>query len=337
MKLVRLDDLPWETWTSPKGTLRGRGREISWALGAIPDAPTGAGGHPFDLEFGVLEPGISGCPFHAHSSQWELFVIHRGSGIVRHGASRTQVRAGDAVLHPAGPEAHQLINTGATELEYFLIADNPAVDVWHYPDSAKWGYRPDGGYFRKHPVDYYLDEEDGVAAEAPPAAVPEPTAAQRARFVSIDSIQEETRLSPKGRFGSHVRDISLALGGTRDVGTWGGGHPFDLQLRRVPPGRAVCPRHAHAAQWELFFVLGGAARVRSGDEQHDVGPGHAFLQPPGTAHQILNTGAGDLLFYVLADNPPTDSCYYPDSDKWMIRTPRKCFRMQEVDYFDGEE
>ena len=134
-----------------------------------------------------------------------LFVIHRGSGIVRHGASRTQVRAGDAVLHPAGPEAHQLINTGATELEYFLIADNPAVDVWHYPDSAKWGYRPDGGYFRKHPVDYYLDEEDGLAAEAPPAAVPEPTAAHRARFVSIDSIQEETRLSPKGRFGSFRR------------------------------------------------------------------------------------------------------------------------------------
>lgn len=62
-----------------------------------------------------------------------------------------------------------------------------------------------------------------------------------------------------------------------------------------------------------------------------------FMQPPGTAHQIVNTGAEDFIFHVIADNSPADSTWYPDSKKWMMKPERKVFRMTEVDYFDGEE
>ena len=147
---------------------------------------------------------------------------------------------------------------------------------------------------------------------------------------------EESR-SPSGKYQSSFQNISLALGGKRDVGPWGGGHPFDLQVRRVPPGAAVCPQHAHAVQWELFVVLSGTATVRADAETHPVQAGDAFVQPPGVAHQILNTGKEDFIFYVIADNSPTDSTYYPDSKKWMLKPQRKIFRMTEVDYFDGEE
>ncbi|OYU97910.1 MAG: cupin, partial [Verrucomicrobiales bacterium VVV1] len=40
---------------------------------------------------------------------------------------------------------------------------------------------------------------------------------------------------------------------------------------------------------------------------------------------------------IVADNPPLDAFHYPDSDKWGLRAPRKFFRLNEADYWDGEE
>jgi uncharacterized cupin superfamily protein len=155
--------------------------------------------------------------------------------------------------------------------------------------------------------------------------------------IRIADLPWEEFRSPRGKYRSSFQNVSLALGGKRDVGPWGGGHPFDLQLRRVPPGAAVCPLHAHTVQWELFVVLSGVATVRVDAETHRVEAGEAFIQPPGVAHQIVNTGAEDFVFYVIADNSPADSTYYPNSQKWQLKPQRKLFRMTEVDYFDGEE
>ena len=155
--------------------------------------------------------------------------------------------------------------------------------------------------------------------------------------IALASLPWEESQSPTGKYRSSFKNISLALGGKRDIGAWGGGHPFDLQLRRVPPGASVCPLHAHSLQWELFVVLSGTATVRMEGESQAVTVGDAFVQAPGTAHQITNTGTEDFLFYVIADNCPADSTYYPDSKKWMLKPQRKIFRMTEADYFDGEE
>ena len=168
-------------------------------------------------------------------------------------------------------------------------------------------------------------------------------------IVSIPALPETEGRSPTGKYHSFSKDISLALGGVRDTGAWGGGHPFDLQQRRVPPGASVCPLHAHTQQFELFVVLAGTATIRTATSaaantsewslstSHTVRPGDAFAQQPGTAHQITNTGTEDFVFFVIADNLPTDSTYYPESNKWQIKPQRKLFRMTEVSYFDGEE
>jgi uncharacterized cupin superfamily protein len=155
--------------------------------------------------------------------------------------------------------------------------------------------------------------------------------------INLNELSWDEGKSPTGKYHSYYKNISLLLGGVRDVGTWGGGHPFDLQMRRVPPGAAVCPLHAHTIQWELFVVVSGSATVRSDKEIHVVNAGDVFIQPPGTAHQILNTGTEDFVFYVIADNPPADSTWYPDSGKWQMKPQRKLFRMVETDYYDGEE
>lgn len=155
--------------------------------------------------------------------------------------------------------------------------------------------------------------------------------------LQIADLPWEEQHSPGRKFHSFCRNLSLALGGIRNGGTWCGGHPFDVQLRRIPPGAAACPFHSHLAQWELFLVQAGTGRVRAGAETHDVGPGDVFVHPPDEPHQLSNPGPGDLEVLIIADNPQLDACFYPDSRKWGLRPPGKYFQMQEVGYFDGEE
>lgn len=333
MKRVKLDAIPWESWSSPGGRFRGQSREISIALGALRNTPIGQGGHPFDLELGRLAPGFAGCPYHRHSSQWELFLIVSGQGMVRHRGGERAVQPRDVILHPPGA-AHQLRNAGNTDLDYLLVADNPRVDLWHYPDSGKWGYRPGGGTFRIEPRAYW----DGEDPAAPGTTEPAPGFPWAdSVFVASDDIPWELRASPSGRYASHCRDLSLALGGVRDVGPDGGGHPFDLQTRRVPPGAAICPYHSHATQWELFVIVAGTATVRTPEGRTRVGPGEVVLHPPGSPHQTLNEGPEDLVCHIVADHPVADIFHYPDSNKWGWKPGRRFFRITDADYFDGED
>jgi uncharacterized cupin superfamily protein len=155
--------------------------------------------------------------------------------------------------------------------------------------------------------------------------------------IRISDLPWDELHSPTKKFHSYCRNLSMALGGIRNTGTWGGGHPFDLQIRRIPPGASVCPFHLHLAQWELFVVLAGAGTVRTTEGLTPIRTGEVFFHPPGAPHQLTNSGSADLEVLILTDNPPVDGCYYPDSNKWALRPPGKCFRMIEADYFDGED
>jgi 2-keto-4-pentenoate hydratase/2-oxohepta-3-ene-1,7-dioic acid hydratase in catechol pathway len=118
------------------------------------------------------------------------------------------------------------------------------------------------------------------------------------------------------------------------------------QGRRHRQHRDRKDRHAHQPgdqrtglmQWELFVIISGTGTVRANKARFQVKAGDVIMHPPGEAHQITNTGKRDLVFYIIADNPPVDGCHYPDSKKWStIRPRRRVFRISEVDYFDGEE
>jgi uncharacterized cupin superfamily protein len=86
-------------------------------------------------------------------------------------------------------------------------------------------------------------------------------------------------------------------------------------------------------------VISGRGLVRDERGTTAVEAGDAFLFKPGEAHQITNPGGSeDLVLYVVADNPIGESCHYPDSDKWAVRSPeRRLIRSEPLDYFDGEE
>jgi uncharacterized cupin superfamily protein len=157
MKKINIAQLKWDPWKSPKGKFVQAGKNISGALG---DVRRGwpKKGHPFNLELVKVPPGKPACPFHSHTTQWELYVIVSGTGTARCGKERHKVQAGDAFMHPP-LEAHQLINTGKKDLVFYVVADNPPVDIFHYPDTGKWGFRPQGKFFRMTEADYWDGEE----------------------------------------------------------------------------------------------------------------------------------------------------------------------------------
>jgi uncharacterized cupin superfamily protein len=154
---------------------------------------------------------------------------------------------------------------------------------------------------------------------------------QKAR---LDSIPEAEVKSPQGRYHLHRRNVSLALGGKKDTGTWGGGHPFDLEWVRIPSGAANFPFHSHAAQWEMYAFLEGRGEVRGAEETVAVEAGDHVIFPPGAAHQIRNTGTADLVYYVIADHHGAEVTTYPETDKRSIKPEGKIIQLKEVPYYE---
>jgi len=150
-------------------------------------------------------------------------------------------------------------------------------------------------------------------------------------------IPELEQRSPKGRHHIYRKNISEAIGGKKDTGTAGGGHPFDLELARLPPGAMNFPFHAHHAQWEMFVFVAGAGELRDPHRAIAVGPGDAIMFPPGDAHSINNTGTQDLVYYVIANHAPADVIFYPDRGNWFIKPQRKCFTMAETNYYADDD
>ncbi|PST25518.1 cupin domain-containing protein [Mesorhizobium plurifarium] len=91
------------------------------------------------IGYGEVPPGKSGCPFHNHHVEEELFIILEGEGTYRFGSERHAVGPGDVLGAPAGgPEtAHHLINTGTVPLKYLSISTMAATEICEYPDSGK--------------------------------------------------------------------------------------------------------------------------------------------------------------------------------------------------------
>jgi uncharacterized cupin superfamily protein len=158
--------------------------------------------------------------------------------------------------------------------------------------------------------------------------------------VNVNEIQERKRQSPTGRFGRASKDISIALGRDPESFDLRKRHPFDLALIRIPKGKALCPYHSHSAESELYLVVSGKGGIRDKEGTTMVTAGDVFFFGPGEAHQLTNAGEEDFVYYVIADNPRGDSCYYPDSGKFAVMkegTNEVIVKGTETDYFDGEE
>ncbi|MDR3458735.1 MAG: cupin domain-containing protein [Verrucomicrobiae bacterium] len=158
------------------------------------------------------------------------------------------------------------------------------------------------------------------------------------RIVNTNQMEELSWSSPKGKFVSAGKEVSEELGRRPQSTDLMERHPFDVEISRIPPGKTAYPYHSHSAQWEFYHVISGTGSVRHQDGTTPIEPGDAFIFRPGEPHQLTNTGTEDLILYVVADNPLGESCHYPDSGKWAVRSPeRRLVRSEPLDYYDGEE
>lgn len=121
----------------------------------------------------------------------------------------------------------------------------------------------------------------------------------------------------------------------------------------VPPGKSGYPRHSHRHNEEMFIILEGQGTYRLGDESWTVGAGDVISAVAGdasTAHQLTNTGGGDLRYYAISTRNDPDILEYPDSGKWMVASGIPAgsgmmgadFKVQGrerplLDYWDGED
>lgn len=156
--------------------------------------------------------------------------------------------------------------------------------------------------------------------------------------INTNQLEEFKWSSPKGKFAGAGKEVSEALGREPRSTDLRKRHPFDVEILRIPPGKTPYPYHSHSAQWEFYHVISGRGSVRHQDGMMSVELGDAFLFEPGQPHQLINDGAEDLIVYVIADNPIGESCHYPDSKKWLVRSPvNQIIRSELLEYYDGEE
>ena len=146
----------------------------------------------------------------------------------------------------------------------------------------------------------------------------------------MDFAEGEIRRASKG--------VSIALGREPLSTDLLKRHPFDVEILRLPPGKIAYPYHSHSAQWEFYHVIAGTGSVRYAEGSASIEAGDAFIFEPGEAHQLINDSDFDHIIYVIADNPIGETCHYPDSGKWLVRSPgRHIIRSADVEYYDGEE
>jgi uncharacterized cupin superfamily protein len=157
-------------------------------------------------------------------------------------------------------------------------------------------------------------------------------------IINTHELAEDSWTSPKGKFFGASKSVSEALGRKPKSTDLNERHPFDVEILRIPAGKIPYPYHSHSSQWEFYHVISGRGSVRHQDGNTAIVSGDAFVFKPGEPHQLINDSTEDLIIYVIADNPIGESVYYPDGEKWMVRSPkRRIFRGEPLDSYDGEE
>ncbi len=89
----------------------------------------------------VVPAGKTAFPRHAHHANEEMFLILEGEGTYRFGPDTYPVRTGDVLAAPAGvaeETAHQIVNSGQSEMRYLAFSTRNDPDVVEYADSGKF-------------------------------------------------------------------------------------------------------------------------------------------------------------------------------------------------------
>ena len=127
--VINLDEL--DIVSHEDGAFQGRYGVIAERIGA----------RKLGYNLTICPPGKKVCPFHNHHVNEEMFFILEGEGLLRFGDKQYPLRKNDIVACPPGKRdvAHQILNTGKTDLRYLALSTMDRSDICEYPDSNKVG------------------------------------------------------------------------------------------------------------------------------------------------------------------------------------------------------
>src|SRR6201990_3291123 len=100
---------------------------------------------------------------------------------------------------------------------------------------------------------------------------------------------------PKGKCVGASKNVSVELGRKPESTDLNERHPFDVEMLRIPPGKAPYSYHSHSAQWAFYHVISGSGVVRHKDGTTAIEAGDAFIFKPGEPHQVTNNSTEDMI------------------------------------------
>lgn len=168
-------------------------------------------------------------------------------------------------------------------------------------------------------------------------------------ILNIDDVALVPRPAEHAPTGPAAHLFQASMG---QIGRRIGAQKLGYNVTAVPPGKAAYPFHSHRVNEEMFLVLHGQGEIRIGKDRHPIRQGDVIACPAGgpeTAHQIVNTGTGELRYLAVSTRISPEIADYPDSGKFGVYAefpggpdgkPQHFYFMGRdnlaVDYWDGE-
>lgn len=109
----------------------------------------------------VLDPGTFSCPYHLHHLEEELFIVFKGSAMVRQDDDFFEIKEGDLIVFKAGI-AHQFYNHTKLPFLFLALSNKEPNEICEYPDSHKKWDRQQKKLFQNDVEleNYWKDEEN---------------------------------------------------------------------------------------------------------------------------------------------------------------------------------
>ena len=260
-----------------------------------------------------IEPGKRSTPAHVHGAEEEIFYVLSGSGLLWQSGKTCRVAPGDCIVHLPVRGTHTL-RAGADGMEVLAFGTRVLLELCYLPRAEhSWA----GPTVLPSPPPQDLFPLD----DAVPFPFPEPG-----------------ERPPNVVAGGDVEPMVDHGRERRDLGTAAGSRRTGIKHITVEPGRLACVPHCHSADAEVFVVLEGDGTLELGDERLAVRPGSAVARPPGTgvAH-AFRAGEGGLTLLAYGTRQPNDICFYPRSGKIAFWGVGVIGRLEQLDYWEGEE
>jgi uncharacterized cupin superfamily protein len=289
-----------------------RRNERGQMAGTWSNLGTAAGSYRCGVHRIELGPGEMPTPAHVHGESEEIFYVLSGSGLTWLDEQAYEIRRGDCIVYKNFHEAHT-IRAGEEGLDVLAFGPREYFTSSELPRGRSlWS------------ITGYIEVQDGHPWDREPELVwPEPEPERPATIVNVADVETDA-------FGGCHRRYLADAAGSR----WTG-----MTYIECASGVTSGPLHAHSAEEEIFVVLDGAGTFEIWpEEQQAVRKGSVVAVPPGSgvAHTFRG-GEGGLTFLAWGTREPNDICWYPRSRKMFWRGVGVIGRIEELDYWDGEE